>query len=446
MVAQVNRIIIIILFVLGFLGLLTLSAEASPKEPSIISDDETESLLHQIVRPLYQAADIPFSPDKIHLLDDTELNAFVTMGNNMFINTGVLLAADNVNQISGILAHETGHIQAGHIARQQLKMKDLNTLQIVSLLAAGGAAAAGQGDAAMAVLMGSQSSLLSNILRYHLADERSADESAVAILRQTNQSPVGLRDFMKKIRQNNRLTGIEEDAYFRTHPLSSERQNFFEKAAKESHAPQKSALDDALKMVKAKLAGFLLPTDRAWKLYPKSNQTKEAQYAHAILYYRENNLPLALETLDRLIAAEPQNPFFYELKGQFYAERGMAQKAVTAYKQALKYRPQSAEIKLGWASAALDTNKSKAELQEIINVLNQIQIKRPMPIAWLYLSRAYAEQDNKAAMFYATARWNADIGNKKAARQNLKQAEQQNASAELSQKIADFKIYLNKEE
>lgn len=414
--------------------------------PSVISDDETETLLHEILRPLFQAADIPFRSDKVYLLNDHSLNAFVTSGNYMFVNTGTLLEADNVNQLSGVLAHETGHIKGGHIARQQLKLKDMNTLMVVSLLAAGAtAAAAGRADAAMAILLGSNSSMLTNMMRYQMQDERSADESAVEILKKTGQSPAGLKDFMNKIRQRNQLGGYEEDPYFRTHPLTSERLSFFDKVAKKTNAPQASKLDTGLKMVKAKLAGFLLPPQRVLRLYPLSAKSKDALYAHAILAHRQGREQNALEIIDSLIKSEPQNAFFEEMKGQFLFESGKVDAAVKAYDKALKKRPNSAEIKLGWAQAALEAPHDKKTLQKIITTLNQIQIKRPNVSAWVLLARAYDEDGRKVAALYASAQYSATLGYTEVAKRQIDEAQKQNPNEEIRLKLEDLKQALEKE-
>ena len=184
------------------------------KIPSLISDDETQTFLSNIIKPLFNAAGIPFDANKIFIVNDNSLNAFVSNGNYMFVHTGTLINADNVNEISGVLAHETGHIAGGHIARQKLRIEQLQTLSVASLIVAGAAAAtSGRGDAALAVVLGSQSSLLNAMTAYQMQEERSADESAVKYLTHTKQSIQGLKNFMKKIQMHNRLSGYTETPY-----------------------------------------------------------------------------------------------------------------------------------------------------------------------------------------------------------------------------------------
>ena len=86
---------------------------------TLITDAETQQFLANIVGPLYNAAGIPFRADKVYIVRDNTLNAFVSEGNNMFVHTGTLIEADNVNELSGILAHETGHRSEEHTSELQ---------------------------------------------------------------------------------------------------------------------------------------------------------------------------------------------------------------------------------------------------------------------------------------------------------------------------------------
>ena len=210
----VSRLIIGFWLILAFLPLRDALGQMS-----IISDEETEQYLAKVIRPIFQTAGIPFNRNKIYIVNDNSLNAFV--------------GDDNTDQISGVLAHETGHILGGHILRQKIKNQSMQEASLASLVLAGAAAAAsGRGDVAVAVMLGSQSSLLSNYMAYRVEEERSADDAAVKLLYKRQTSPQGLLQFMKKIQKQNALNGIEESDYFRTHPVTSERVRFLEQAVK----------------------------------------------------------------------------------------------------------------------------------------------------------------------------------------------------------------------
>ncbi len=414
--------------------------------PSLISDDETQTFLAKLIHPIFNVAGINFDKNKIYIINDNSLNAFVSDGNYMFIHTGTLINADNVNQLNGILAHETGHIAGGHIARQKLRIEQLQGLSVASLVAAGAAAiATGRGDAALAVMLGSQSSLINAMTAYQMQEERSADESAVKYLTEIKQSPAGLKNFMKKIQFVNRLEGYKENSYFRTHPLSIEREEFFKQALQKNTYSDVSPYDDEFKLIKAKLSAFLLPVERAKNLYPDNDNSTAGRYANAIIEYKKNNFKTSIKILDELINKYPTNPYFYELKGQFLFESSQINDALKAYENALKLKPKSQEIMLSWAHTALEAPHDKNQLKNIIATLNKVQLNVPSTTAWMLLARAYAENNQKAQSLYASAQYSVAMKNYKTAKKQIEEA-YKTAPEQLKLRLSDLKNIISQKE
>ena len=430
----VSRLIIGFWLILAFLPLRDALGQMS-----IISDEETEQYLAKVIRPIFQTAGIPFNRNKIYIVNDNSLNAFVGDGNNLFIHTGTLLKADNTDQISGVLAHETGHILGGHILRQKIKNQSMQEASLASLVLAGAAAAAsGRGDVAVAVMLGSQSSLLSNYMAYRVEEERSADDAAVKLLYKRQTSPQGLLQFMKKIQKQNALNGIEESDYFRTHPVTSERVRFLEQAVKQSPYHQDHSLDSEFQRIKAKLYGFLQEPAQTFKRYPLSDTSIAARYAQAIAYFKQLNFGKALRMIDALSAEEPDNPYFYELKAQIYMEQGNLKVAKEAYGKVLKLRPDAALLQVDWAQAALAVSPSPAELKNIIAVLNRSLQQRPSAMGWLLLSQAYDQNGQTAYAEYAAAEYSLRIGAADIAKRQAENAQRKNPPSALRLKLDDL--------
>ena len=412
---------------------------------SLISDEETELFLQKITMPIFKAANLPYNRNKIFIVNDETLNAFVSDGNYLFINTGTIIAADDAEELSGVIAHETGHITGGHIITQKIKAQEMQKVTLASMILAGGAAAAsGDGNVAMAVALGSQSSMMTNYFRYRTEQERSADESAVNFLQKTQQSPIGLYRFMKKINRINEMSGIEESPYFRTHPMNQERLKFLEKAVKESPFSQSTSYKEEFSRIKAKLFSFLSEPKETFRKYPLQDTSISAQYAHAIAFFKLLNMPKALHTINNLIAKEPNNPFFYEIKAQMLMETGKVNLAKTEYQKALNLLPSSAALQISLAQATLETQSSPAEIRQIIHILNKANIKQPSALGWMLLSQAYGQVDDKAYSTYAAAEYSAAIGEDKTALKQLKIAKEfaKNNSA-LKLKISDLENRIN---
>lgn len=430
----VKRLMCSILLLSAFLSY----AHASERI-SLISDEETELFLADILRPIFRAAGIPFNRNNIYIVNDDSLNAFVGDGNNMFVNTGTLIKAKNQNEIAGVLAHETGHIQGGHILRQKIKLQNMQQVSLASLLAAGvSAVATGRPDVAIAIALGSQSSMLSSMLAYQVEEERSADEAAVTLLEKVKQNPAGMRDFMKKIARQNRLSGIEENPYFRTHPVTSERVSFLDHSVKQSPYPVDLAPSETFLRIQAKLIAFMGYPVKTLQRYPLSDHSVPARYAQSIAYFKMLNIDKSLEILNQLIAEEPQNPFFRELKGQIYMETGKVKKAKTEYKKALELLPNSAIFEINLAHAVLEDNPTKQELQNTVNILNKSLLKSPDTYGWLLLARAYGALNDKANSNYASAEYSLRTGNVKIARKQAEQALKSNPTSHLRLKINDL--------
>ncbi len=414
-------------------------SDASAASISLISDEETEQFLARQLRPVFKAADIPFNRNNIYIVNDDSLNAFVGDGNNMFVHTGTLMKANDENEIAGVLAHETGHIMGGHILRQKIKLQNMQQISLASMLAAGAAAAAtGRADAAIAIMMGTQSSMLNAMLAYQVEEERSADESAVKLLQKTEQSPAGMRNFMKKIDRQNRLNGIAENPYFRTHPVTAERISFLNNAVRQSPFPAPAQPSNEFLRIKAKLSAFMEEPRKVLQKYPPSDKSTPARYAQAIVFFRMLKLNQSLKILNELIAEEPENPYFHELKGQIFMETGKIKPARTEYQKALSLLPNSALFQINLAQAVLEDNPNRNELEHTAEILNKSLLQRPDTYGWLLLSRAYGGLNDTANSNYAAAEYSLRIGAAETARRQANTALTANSSPQLRLKIDDL--------
>ena len=105
---------------------------------NFIRDTEIESILNEWSAPIFEVAGIPAENIKINLIADNNINAFVTEGKNMFINTGLIIKAGSANGLIGVIAHETGHIAGGHIIKLKQAIRKLQDNQFfTSLLGVG---------------------------------------------------------------------------------------------------------------------------------------------------------------------------------------------------------------------------------------------------------------------------------------------------------------------
>jgi predicted Zn-dependent protease len=349
-----------------------LPQRAAAEQLQLIRDAEIENTIRTYATPLFQAAGLSPQGIRLYLVKDRALNAFVAGGLNMFINTGLLIETKEPGEVIGVIAHETGHISGGHLARSGAALEQTQAALIATyLLSLGAALATGESGVGAAVLSGGQDIALRNLLQYTRTQESSADQAAVGLLQATQQSPAGLLHFMESLSGQEVLLSDSQDPYLRTHPLTEDRIDFLRQAMRESPyatKPAEPALIEMHNRMRAKLIGFLNPLNQVLRTYPERDDSLPARYARAIAYYRVPDLERALAEIDALLQEKPGDPYFRELKGQMLLEHGRIAESVPEYEAAVRALPEEGQIRQALAKAqiALDTREmDRAALENL---------------------------------------------------------------------------------
>src|SRR3984957_14509969 len=178
-------------------------ARAEDKEnkgPPILRDAETEQLLRDYTRPVLRAAGLERQNIQVVIISDSSFNAFVADGRRIFVNYGAILQSETPNQLIGVLAHETGHLAGGHLAKFRSQLEAAQTQMIIAMLLGVGALAAGArggGDnglttaGAAASLSAPGEIIQRSLLSYQRQQEENADRAGVKFLTATGQSAKG---------------------------------------------------------------------------------------------------------------------------------------------------------------------------------------------------------------------------------------------------------------
>jgi predicted Zn-dependent protease len=379
---------------------------------NLIRDAEIENTIRSFAVPIWRAAGLDPNAVEIMLVQDNSLNAFVAGGQRIFINTGLIMRTETPNQLIGVLAHESGHIAGGHLARMQEELRNLTTLQILEAILGAGAMAGGavsgsgmgRGGGTGAGGPRAPGSLLS-FLHYTQTQESSADQAAMTYLQRTQQSPKGAVDFLRILQREERLAISQRDPYLTTHPLTPERISAFEQAA--ARSPYMNAQDtqqnlDMHHRMVAKLMGFITP-DTALARFSEADRAVPARYARAIAWYRKGALGSALLTIDGLLKEYPNDPYFWEVRGQMLYENGRSAEAVTAYRKAVQLLPSSPIIKIDFARALLATNNSDNDREAVRNLELAAQQEPDSFDLWRMMAEGYSKLNNPGMTSLARA-------------------------------------------
>ena len=410
---------------------VALLATALAAEPALAAginvarDAETEALLQEYAAPIFAEANIKAGDVQIFLVVDQSFNAFVVDSKRMFVNTGAIIAAETPCEIIGVIAHEAAHIDHGDLAGLRQTIARSTTAAIIATLLGAGAAAAGAaagigglGDAASAVMAGSMHIAGRNILAYARAQEAAADQAAMDYLEATGQSGMGMVAVMRRLADEVFPSARGADPYVQSHPLPADRLVTLERLAAESpYAGMQDPPHLQLRhdLVRAKLVGFTLTPAQVGRHYKESDDSLPAGYAWAIASYRSGALGPALKRIDGLIASQPDNAFFWELKGQALLENGRPAEAVEPLRKAVSLEPSSGLLRIMFGQALVATEK-KANLSEAIkNLTVGLQKSPDVPVGWRNLARAHALKGDLPMAELATAEERFAIGNYKEA-------------------------------
>ncbi|WP_308909813.1 M48 family metalloprotease [Pseudokordiimonas caeni] len=391
---------------LAAVSALAIALAAPAEAQSILRDAETEHFLHEISDPMFKAAGLDPRSVEIYLLGDNSINAFVTGGQNIFIHSGLIEAANDVDELKGVIAHETGHISGAHLARMGEGVQGATMMSVISMVLGAAAIAAGGGDAGMGILMAGQSMAQRQFLAYTRVQESAADQAGATFLEATGTSATGMVRFFRKLQNQEILAQVRQDPYVRSHPLNSTRMLQLEQRVNESPFRDKKpdpTEEETFKRLQAKLVGYLAKPRQVLAKYPESDKSAAARYARVYAWHKAIEWDKALAEADALIEMEPENPYFHEIKGQILFENGRVDEAITVLKRATELAPDEALILTAYGQA-LVSNENPERMEIALPVLQRAaKIDPTNTFAWFNLARAYSWLNDEPHAALATA-------------------------------------------
>ena len=393
---------------LTMLVVLSFAALAQPAAAqSILRDAESEMLFRDMSRPIIIAAGLRPENVQVVLINDKSINAFVAGGQIVYLHSGLITAADNANEVQGVIAHELGHITGGHVIRFNEGAKAATGIMLLSLLLGAAAMAAGAGDAGAGIMAAGQQAAMGKFLAFTRAQESSADAAGAKYLIDAGLSGKGSLSFFKKLQnQEFRYAIPQEDSYARTHPLSGERMAVLENVYSTAPTwtkPSDPALEERFQRVKAKLAGFVSEPKQTLARYPERDKSIPGRYARAYAWHKAAYPDKALAEVDSLLRDRPRDPYFLELKGQILLESGKPQEALQSLRQSVQLAPEQPLISALFGHALISTEE-KSNFEEAKGVLRSaISRDNTNPFAWYQLGIVYNREGDDARAALATA-------------------------------------------
>ena len=410
---------------------------AQQREPAaklpIIRDAEIEMLLRDYASPIFRAAGLSASGVHIYLLNSRAFNAFVAGGRRMFVNVGALVESQTPNQLIGIIAHETGHISGGHLARLRQRLDTAQTLALAAMLLGAGAVATAAatgtpagGDMGRAVALGAQNAIERSFLAYQRSEELAADRAGVNYLEATGQSSRGMLETFNRIANQAVFTAQGTDPYAMSHPMPRDRIASLEEIAKNSRfyerkdSPELQLRHD---LARAKVSGYLDGPSTVARRYPASDQGLVARYARAISAAEAGDPRSALAQVEELIRLKPAYPYFHELKGDILLKIGRPKEAIAPYRKALGLAPGAALVRIGLGHALVSTEDRSLVDEAIRELQKGLDAESEVGLGHRALARAYALKGDEGMAMLAAAQGYLSSGDWKSAREQALRAQ-----------------------
>ena len=365
---------------------------ASANGLSLIRDSEIENTIHAYAAPLFTTAGLDASAVNVHIINDSRINAFVASGLNLFVNTGLLMSSDNPDAILGVLAHETGHLAAGHLARTREAVENATAKSILATILGAAVIITGNSEAAGAIIGSGQAVAQRSFFRHSQTQERSADQAAVRYLEDVGRSAQGMLDLFYQLEDQELLVSERQDPYLRSHPLTRDRIRFVSKFLSSAKYYVKPWSNEELlthRRMIAKLFAFSYTPDKTIRTYREGDNSLVARYARAIAYYRTPDIERAISEINSLIRDFPKDPWFFEIKGQMLFENGHIALSIPPYEQAVRLRPDEALLRLGLARALIEMNEPGFNKKAIKHLTSATRLEPNYPEHWHFLGIAY---------------------------------------------------------
>ena len=161
-------------------------------------------------------------PIGLVIIKDPQINAFAVPGGLFALNTGLITSAKNLDEITGVMAHEIAHVAQRHYSRSQEAFKGQGLLALAGIIVGAAIASQSDSDVGSAVMLGTQAALMDKQLSYSRNQEREADRIGMQFMYAAGYNPQSMADYFETMhRATSRVSFLPD--FWLTHPLTTER-------------------------------------------------------------------------------------------------------------------------------------------------------------------------------------------------------------------------------
>lgn len=332
------------------------------KEAPLYEDAWTQDELLKVFTKIYGNTALGTPIGLVMIKDDT-INAFAVPGGLFALNTGLVLSADNLNEVAAVMGHEIAHVLQRHYSRSKDTFKNQNLLTLAGMLASILIASKGGGDAASAVAIGTQAAMIDQQLAYSRDQEREADRVGMYLMNAAGYDPRAMADFFEVMnRKTGRVSFLPD--FWLTHPLSSERMS--EARLRAAQFPrlnhQMVLADEAnFRMMQYRVAVLTDQISEA-RLKDIADRDEAATLALATFYGRQGKYTEARTLAQKILSKHPDSSIAAITLAEIELKAGQPEQAIQILKPVQQVMPESRALALTLANAYTMVGKTKEAL------------------------------------------------------------------------------------
>lgn len=318
----------------------------------IIEDPELRQYVSSIGARLVNATSHSTSEFRFFVVNSPAINAFALPGGYIGINAGLILATRSESELAGVLAHEISHVTQRHIARQIAATKGMKWATLAAML---GAAIAGGGDpdAVQAAITGGMSIMQQQQITYTRVHELEADRIGIRLLAKAHFDPKAMAAFFETMQRHASLYGNKLPQILLTHPVSNTR--IAEARARAADYPSPQVIESVDYASIKERVRFLTTFPRSdlltyYQRLDAPQKTSAAQdYGYALVLAHSARASRAVDILQRLVAAHPQQPLYVTALSRAQGYAGQPGAALATLQNALDTFPDDRALLLQYA-------------------------------------------------------------------------------------------------
>ena len=369
---------------------------------ALIKDPWLQQSLEQIVWQINAVAGLN-APMGLVIINDKQINAFAVPSGLIGINVGLLDKAKSLDEIVSVVAHEIAHVSQRHYQhRNDEKTKQL-LMQAGGLLAGVAASKVGDGDAAAAVMLGSQAMSANAAASYSRGQEREADRIGMQIMNQAGYDVNAMPSFFATLDQQNPVkSNTLIPSFILSHPLTADRiseararvatykrdsQANMASNRYQSIQQQRAQLFEQIQW-RARYYGYLV--NKA-DLEQGAKTSKGAKLA-LINYYLDNGQPKAAQSLMQDFDEDINtlaNPLAVVTFSQLAAQQGNVDVAIAKLQQLASVYPERTDVPRYLSDIYLKYRPTAESGQQVLALLQPLSKQNPRDVMlWDRLQQA----------------------------------------------------------